>query len=1115
MKWEPARALARAATTVVLIAAQWTAPGRPASAQSGPDRDLLAPPVEKPIRGASLPALSPDGKTLCFTYLGDLWTVPAGGGTASRLTVHEALDAYPRWSPDGKWIAFTSTRAGNADIWLIPAQGGDVRQVTVSSANDWVNDWSPDGTKLLFYSMRDTRAFAMHTIDLRTNAVQRLTPREDDAPLRFGSWSPDGRSIVYTRAGQPWWRAWYRGSIAAHVVLRDLNSGKVRTLLKTNTQQLWPLWSPDGKSVYITMIYGANSTPNLWRVPLQGGEPQAVTRYTRGAVRFPAIARNGSLLTFVYEGDLYTVHPDGSGLTRLSVIARSDDKVNNQERQVLTQEAVESEPSPDSKQLALVLRGRVWLLPAAGGEAKPLTDGAGADADILWSPDGARLALVSDREGQPDLYLVDVKTKALIRLTTDGNAKSNATWSPDGKFVCFARAGASPGLYIVPSTGGESRRLAEGNGNNDHGIGITSHAWSPDSRWVAFARMDRLGNRDIWVVPAVGGAAVNVTRYPGRNIDPQFTRDGRKLVFLSDRNGFGQIYRIPLEVEEETTEEDGAKKPRPDRSKDVKIDFEDIHQRAVAAAPGLGGIIDYALTPDSQKAVVQAGGRFYSIPIGGGAPQPVTQSPEFGIAIRITPDGARFFYLGANGTPRVLPVGGGPVTQVNFTAEYLFDRKVQYRMAFHQFYRTFGANFYDPAMHGVNWKALRDKYEPLLSGVGTSDEFAILLSEMVGEVNSSHSEIAPPQVRRGPQTATLGLFYDTRYSGPGLKVEGVLAKGPADRTSTRISPGEYVLSIDGTDVAANEAYYQRLQDRAGKTVEVLVNTSPQKEGARTVRLKPISFVDWFRLDYEARVREDRKRVDRLSENRLAYLHIKGMDQESLQRFERELWGEAQDKEGLILDVRRNGGGNTHDALLEALSRKVYGYSQPRDGLRQTQPTRVWNKPIVLLIDEESASDAEIFPAGFRALKLGKIVGTPTPGYVIGTYEGTLVDGTHYRLPTWAFFTDDGKNMENLGVAPDVTVINTAEDIVAGHDRQLETAVQLAMRELPSIPGTIAATPRGVTAGANDNPNGGSAAVPVTAGKERGGSAKSSSAAGRDRRSGTRNVRPAAAPSGSG
>jgi C-terminal processing protease CtpA/Prc len=396
------------------------------------------------------------------------------------------------------------------------------------------------------------------------------------------------------------------------------------------------------------------------------------------------------------------------------------------------------------------------------------------------------------------------------------------------------------------------------------------------------------------------------------------------------------------------------------------------------------------------------------------------------------------------------------------------------QQAFEEFWRSFGAGFYDPTMHGVNWKALRTKYASLLPGITTPEEFTALLSNMVGEVNSSHSEVfAASSVPPGPSQPTLAMVYDNDYSGPGLRVTAVMPGSPADTAGSKILAGEYILAIDGEDVKNDENYYRTIQNKQGKDVEILVNSSPNREGARTVKLKPITSAAYDDLDYAARVKHTRELVAKLSGGKLAYIHIKEMMAPSLAKFNRELWSDAYLKDGLVLDIRGNAGGNTHDAILQALSHKVYGYIRARDGDAETQPVKAWDKPIVLLINEDSFSDAEVFPQGFRALHLGKIVGVPTPGYVIGTIDASLLDGTHYRIPTVAYYTMDGRNMENLGIPPDIYVKNTPEDIIQHRDRQLETAVEVLLKANPDgVPTEVMPTFQS----ANDNPDGGSSSV---------------------------------------
>jgi tricorn protease len=334
-------------------------------------------------------------------------------------------------------------------------------------------------------------------------------------------------------------------------------------------------------------------------------------------------------------------------------------------------------------------------------------------------------------------------------------------------------------------------------------------------------------------------------------------------------------------------------------------------------------------------------------------------------------------------------------------------------------------------------------------------DFHILLTEMVGELNASHTGASPaPTGGRGGEgggrgeTASLGVWFDWSGNGPGMKVTGVLREGPADRDESRIKVGEYVLAVNGQDVTPTEAFVRSLWGQGGKTLDVLVNSSASKIGARTVKLNAISRGQFSGLLYEHWVQRNMDEVARLSQNKLAYLHIKAMDQPSLQRFERELVTEAYDKEGLVLDVRNNGGGRIHDELFALLTAKVHAYETPRDGLKMTQPFGAFNRKMILLINGSSFSDAEIFPNGFRANGLGKIVGVPTGGGVIGTGDITLLDNlTRFRVPRTGWHTLDGRNLENWGVPPDYYVEITPADHLAGIDPQLERATKELLKEL--------------------------------------------------------------------
>lgn len=1047
---------------------------RPAIGQG----DLLPIPKEQPVVGVNTPAVSPDGKSICFSYQGDLWTVASTGGAATRLTIHEAHDAWPRWSPDGRWIAFASNRDGAYNVYVVPATGGEPKRLTYHSMNTYPTDWSPDGTKILTYTMRGVDKFQIYSLDVRSGAMKALT--DDDLLLRYGVYSPDGKTIAYNRGGGigVWWRPRYHGSAHMGICLKSLTTGKVAPLSDYDGTELWPMFAPSGKTLYFASDRSSPGVPNIVACPVTGGRTSLVTRFTSDAVRWPSIALNGSVIAFVRAGELYTVSPKSGDPVKLRIVAQSDDKRNNLIRLSLVNSASEIEAAPDGKTLAMVVRGELWTLPATGGDAKRLTINNANDYDINWSPDGKKLVFSSDRGGNFNIFTIDVATRAEKQVSTGSSDENSPTWSPDGKRIAFLRSGADGGIYVAAVDGsGTPVRVAESQGNNLFGVGINSYSWSPDSKWIAFSRRDATNTNDIWVVSSGGGKPVNVTYYPGDNDSPQWTSDGKYLVFNSsrDRDNGEDIYSLSLQREKQEADEGKAdgKKPQPPKvdakgpepkpvvdrkpaegkpSVDVKIDFDDIENRAKRITTQ--GSDAFQLTPDGKSVVFMSAASgppdFWKVGVTGGTVTRMTTTGDGTGVPRFGSDPSRFWCLGAGGTIKsVVQAGPGyAVSPVGFMCRMELDRRAEMLQAFNEFWRRLNVAFYDPHMHGVDWKAVRERYLPQLAGVGTREEFSMfLLSMMVGELNSSHSEVSSSG-NPGPQVAELGLTFDDSYVGPGLKVTAYLPKGPDDDLGPKVKPGEYVLQIDGEDVSWCEEMWKQLYDKAGKDVELLVSAKPTKEGARTVKIKAIDGGKWRDLLYDEKVREARKKVEELSGGRLAYVHIRGMNPEAMKVMERELWGKASEKEGLVLDVRDNGGGNTHDSILAQLSRIAYGYTQPRDGQRSTQPFRHWDRPIVLLINEGSASDAEIFPNGFRALKLGKIVGVPTPGYVIGTYEGRLVDGTSYRIPMWGWYMRDGKNMENNGCRPDVLVEQTPDDIAAKRDRQLEVAVQQLLKELP-------------------------------------------------------------------
>ncbi|HSV74349.1 MAG TPA: S41 family peptidase [Chthonomonadales bacterium] len=1099
------RPLATNCVACLAVAILAVVPGTAAArAQSG-----LTAAAPAPIRGAHHPALSPDGSTVCFTYRGDLWTAPTTGGAATRLTVHRAYDSFARWSPDGRWIAFSSNREGAFDVFVMPSRGGEARQVTYHGADDIVSDWSPDGRAILFTSARDGRFADLHLIDVSDGRLRRLT--RDRTSSRHGAFLPDGKSVVYTRGGQAWWRPRYLGSQSTDIYTMEIGSGTHRRLTSVDGWDGWPMPSADGRHVYFVSARGGST--NLWRTDVQSGAATQVTRHPRDHVFFPSMSRDGSRVVYERDFRLWSIDLRSHAPPQpIDIVAQSDRADNPAERVEVQSGASGLSVSPDGKALAFSARGEIWSVKSEGGDAKRVTRNPSAEEDADWAPDGKTLAYTSDRAGNVDVFVADATTGAETAVTTDPADDVGPTYSPDGRLLAFTRTGGpAPGLYVAPvpaapGAGWQPVLVAPG-------VAISSPVWSPDSRWIAFARRDVTATTDVWVVPAVGGTAVNVTQFPGFNGVPQWTRDGSYLLFISTRDtpvgtstpALYALRLVPRPPDEEppasaraappgdadpdelgaSHDHDAQRRPPQGppgaqagpgapatpalggpvvpRATDVRIDFERIEHRARPLLATREAIGAWAPALDGRTVIVstaQAGqSGWFAVDIASGALQRLSMG-DTGSQPQMAPDGSGFFHLAADGTVRRLVRGQPAPAQVAFSARLEIIRAEERRQTFNQAWRLLRTRFYDPDMHGIDWEAVRARYEPLVDDASTREEFGRLLTQMIGELNASHMGATPPQ-SPGPRVATgyLGLTFDSSFAGPGLRIAEVMPGGPCDQPGRKLAPGEYVAAIDGRPLAYVEDLYKELRDKEGRDVELTVTPAAppaptdgkvgDAPGLRTVRVRAVSRAAIGDLEYERGVMEARRKVEELSGGAVGYVHIRSMDQPSLRRFERELFGAQQSKRALVIDVRFNGGGRIHDELLALLVRRPHVTERPRDGELATQPFQVWNRPAVVMINEFSASDAEIFPNGFRENGLGKLVGVPTYGGVIGTFNVTLVDGTRFRVPTTGWFTLAGQNMENNGVRPDIHVENSPEDNAAGRDRQLEAAVQHLMGQIGS------------------------------------------------------------------
>ena len=1030
------------------------------------------------IVGARMPALSPDGKTLAFVYKGDIWSVPSTGGRAIPLTQHVAMDSNPIWSPDGTQIAFSSKRNGNFDIFIIPATGGSPKQITWNSQNEIPSGWSPDGKEILFSARRDGKGPGIFSVNVGNLANKKYA--EDFTNLSNPSFSPDGKTIVYARFGFPWTRPRYTGSGAMQINLLDVDTGICSKLVDDNKQHIWSQFMPSGEQILTVTIaeptpgtpsldeIGKNHTkiedssartPNLWLFDLQGNGRQ-ITSFVGDAVRSPSVASQTGDIAFEYDIDLYILRSGEETPQKIAIQAPFDDKYNKRVREQYNNNgATELAVTDDASTVFFGLRSEIWSIavnkPSGVANrqailAKRLTDWVGEDSNFIISAEKnpTKLYFTSDREKNIRLYELDLESEEITCLWDREEDILSPKLSPDGKAIAFWASGADGGLFRINLEDKTLLKLINLPASFLYNNGGGDFSWSPDGKWIAYVSFDTWGTSsgNIFIIGSGGGTPVNATQLNAQHRLPTWSQDGKYLYFSSNRDGNG-IYRLPLLESLSDSDDVDISYTASTNKVNVIIDFEKMDRRIVKHSninpsemlPALNG-----------ELVVIAEGDIHLISYDGKNIRRISSGGNKH-NLQVAYGGKKCFYIYGNGGIYGQLLQNNNQTQiVTFQADFERNINDERRAAFAQFWRNFKRGFYDENMHGRDWDKIRERYERLLPSIETGEEFGVLMNRMTGELESSHSEINTPSGYQAPfnvKTPQLGFIIDYTWSGPGIRVAEVPKNMPGDYKATRIEAGEYIMQINGKDVKADENLF-KIINNSPQDLTFMVSERPSTNDVRIVKYSAPTD-SWNNILYENKIEERSDKVAIASNNRLAYIHISAMGAENQIRFEREVYDRIRGKEGLIIDVRGNRGGNISDTLISWLMRRPHGYVKPRDQEIQPVPQRSWAKPIIVLSDQEAYSNGEIFTTTIRANKLGLVVGMPTPGYVIWTYSMPLVDGTSARMPLSGAWRLDGTPTENMGEEPDIGIELTAEDYRLGRDPQLDKAIEELLKQIDS------------------------------------------------------------------
>jgi tricorn protease len=1063
---------------------------------------------------------------VAFSYLGDIWVANEDGSNPQRLTVHKARDVYPRFSPDGKWIAFSSNRYGNYDVFLISADGGSPKQLTFNSAPDIVVGWSADSKNVLFQSSRGLMYPGIP--NLYEVAIEGGLERAVSTDWGYwGSYSQDGTKLAFNRHPMVWWRQHYRGSYAADLWVMDVKGKKYTHLTDGDYKgnYFWPMYAADGYIYFVSdrLSDESNIKPgsrevlksvnNIWKIPSSGGHAVQVTHHASGRLFFPSISGDGK--TIVYEQDfgIWKLDVKTGKSTPIKIDIVSDDKENDVETITIHNETESYDLSPSTKRAAISAHGEIFSVATDRGDIQRVTQSYSREGDPAWSPDGKWIAFISDKSGREEVWMAREDGTGLKMLSDGDGEKAAIQWAPDSKAVIYS--GSDHKLYRYDLEAGKATVIASGEASNIQGA-----RFSPDSKWVAYSKLSHDLRPHVYIIPAAGGSEHRVGNDDllFSETSPVWTPDGKRLLFLAGlaqagsatlRRAFVQLYSVSLTKEEKNPgdrgvddEEQAQAAEKLDRQRsaqargeapkpDVKIDFEGITRRSHQVTHLSDNVITAAVSPDSRLyafvAVADEDGRaistLYTIPEDGTQTTSITTSGRsegeeggggFGArqisSLKFSRDGRSIFFMEAEGLyavdlgPAAGPgagarAGGGGAAapaggryerrRVNFTVRVEVDHRLEWKQVFNESWRVMKHRFYDAEMHGVDWAKVKEVYEPLMDYVSDQEEMHNVVSQMIGELNASHTGIsATPSAEEREhmaQTRYPGFEMEPDSSGY-YKVSYIYKDGPADKDYVNINVGDYILAIDGHELKAGDNYWKYLTAVRGEKIDFTINSKPEATGARLAKVQPANAAAYATMEYERWVAARKAMVDKLSNGEIGYLHIRSMDAPSLRRFERDLV-ENHDKKALIIDQRFNPGGGIDQELLEILSQRQYQYTKQRDSVSITRPQQAFFGPMVVMENERSTSDAEVFPDGFRTLGLGKVVGKTTYGAVIGTGAYRLLDGSSIRTPGTGLWNVKGYNLENYGVPPDVDVDNTPEDFLAGRDAQVEKAVEVLQGEI--------------------------------------------------------------------
>ncbi|MFC2452958.1 MAG: PDZ domain-containing protein [Tannerella forsythia] len=1030
-----------------------------------------------------------NGSDIVFSYAGDLYKVSVRGGEAKRLTSHVGYEMFPHFSPDGKTIAFTGQYDGNTEVYTIPADGGEPLRVTYTATNqrDDVGDrmgpnnivtaWTADGAKIV-YRNRIGSGFGgkLYTV-AKEGGLSEVIPLPEGG---FCSFSPDGKRLAYNRVMREF-RTWkyYRGGMADDVWIYDAGKKTVENITNNRAQDIFPMWV--GDEIYF--LSDRDRTMNLFVYDTKTKTTSKVTDFTEYDIKFPST--NGQLIVFENAGYIYRFDPATKKAEKVNITLTSDHLYARSEIKDGGRYMRGASLSPDGKRVVVTARGEIFNLPVEKGVTKNIVRTPGAhERSATWSPDGKHIAYISDATGETELYMQPAEGGEAVQLTKNNDTYiRNFEWSPDSKSIVYTDRKNRINLLNVATK--QVIEVLRDPKKEPYEV-----TFSPDSKWLAYTRMADNEYDIIYLYRIDDKKEFQVTDRWYDSGSPTFSTDGKYLIFTSMRDfnptygskewnhiyGYSNGVYLALLTKDtpspfltkddgskaepkkvEINVEEGKKKETDEKKKPegvtVKVDADGLSDRIVKLPLPQG--YHGNLYSDGQKVYYSRNNSTYVYDLNKQKEETVAE----GARMWVEPGGKKAgFFKNKQLFVKDIPSGKIDLKDpVNFSdMKITIDYAKEWAQIFDEAWRAFRDGFYLENMHGVDWKAMKKKYGVLLPYVKNRQDLTYLIGEMIGELNCGHAYVNTGETNR-PQRIKTGLlgaeisrdksgFFRLEKILPGESWSPAL-RSPLTEPGIEAQVGDFIVAIDGVPTNTVNDLYALLVGKADVPTELSLNGKAQLNGARKVVIRPLE--EEYSLYHYQWVKNNIEKVDKASGGKIGYIYIPDMGVDGLNEFAKYFYPQL-DKEGLIIDDRANGGGNVSPMILERLAREPYRMTMRRGSTRNgTVPDAVLVGPKVCLINKYSASDGDLFPWGFRALKLGKLIGTRTWGGIVGiTASLPFIDGTDVRVPFFTSYDMDGHWMvENEGVKPDILIDNDPVKEWNGEDEQLNRAIEEVMKEL--------------------------------------------------------------------